>query len=229
MINGRRIHHLSYKGMKWEGICINGIPVGYGVLYDENNKIIYRGYMYGLIKKCSGTVYSPDTQGVKHTGEFCNNERCGYGELYNKENEQVYAGEWKHDLPQQPNLPEYYMEYYSFNSSCQEITITDMNIPEYNWSFKINCFEELKRISIANHFLNHVQYFEISKCNKLETVVITNESDNMMETDVSEVRKRNSSKFTITDCLNLMSIRFYDNCCQYFTSCELSRMKRELN
>lgn len=229
MINGRRIHHLNNKRMKRKGIFINGEPVGFGVLYDENNQIIYRGYMYGLIKICSGTVYSPDTQGVKHTGKLYNNERCGYGELYNNENEQVNAGEWDHGLPQQPSLHKYYIKYYSFNSHCQEITITDMNIPEYFWSFKINCFINLKRISIANHILNHVQYFEICECKKLEAVVITNESDNTMETDVSEVRKRNSSKFTITDCSNLMSISFNNNCCQYFTSCEFSRMKRELN
>ena len=59
--------------------------------------------------------------------------------------------------------------------------------------------------------------------------MITNEFVNMMETDVSEVRKRNSSKFTITDCSILMSISFNDDYCQYFTSCELSSMKRELN
>ena len=61
MINGRRIHHLNNKGMKWEGMCIYGKPVGFGMLYDENNQIIYKGYVNGLIKIFSGTVYNPDT------------------------------------------------------------------------------------------------------------------------------------------------------------------------
>ena len=217
MSNGRRIHHFNNKGMKSEGM-----------LYDENNQIIYKDNVNGLIKICSGTVYNPDTEGVKYTGGFCNNERCGYGKLYNKENKQVYAGECDHDLPQQPNLLEYCMKYDLFNSYCQEINITDMKIDEDNWSFRIINFENLERVCIDNFILNHVQCFKISRCNKLKSVKITGEYDKEMENDKSDGNIRNKENFTIKDCLNMTNIHFDSNSCQHFTSFELSSMKRQL-
>ena len=222
MSNGRRIHHFNNKGMKSEGMCIYGKPVGFGMLYNENNQIIYKGYVNGLIKICSGTVYNPDTEGVKYTGGFCNNERCGYGKLYNKENKQVYAGEWDHDLPLQRSLLEYCMKYDLFNSYCQEINITDMKIDEDNWSFRIINFENLERVCIDNFVLNYVQCFEISRCNKLKSVEITGEYDK------SDGNIRNKENFTIKDCLNMTNIHFDSNSCQYFTSFVLSSMKRQL-
>ena len=97
-----------------------------------------------------------------------------------------------------------------------------MKINEYNWSFRIINFENLETVCIDNFVLNHVQYFEISHCNKLKSVEITGEYDK------SDGNIRNKENFTIKDCLNMTNIHFDSNSCQQFTSFVLSSMKRQL-
>ena len=46
--------------------------------------------------------------------------------------------------------------------------------------------------------------------------------------DKSDKNIRNKDGFTIKDCLNMTNIHFDSNSCQYFTSFELSSMKRQL-
>ena len=45
---------LSDEGDRWEGGCLNGEPIGNGILFDGNNRIVYKGLVYDGKKVCYG-------------------------------------------------------------------------------------------------------------------------------------------------------------------------------
>ena len=98
-LHRKSILDLNENGFRWEGDCLNGYPFGYGSIYNGNNELIYKGFVYEGMKVCFGIEYYGDIGKVEYCGTYYKNDRCGYGRVYDKKNELVYEGEWYENHP----------------------------------------------------------------------------------------------------------------------------------
>ena len=90
---------LDASGRRWEGGVENGIPFGYGILYDEEGRKEYEGFMVNGCRHYYGSKYYANTNQLKYCGYYCHDKRFGKGTLW-KRNESVdYEGEWWNDKP----------------------------------------------------------------------------------------------------------------------------------
>ena len=90
---------LSDVGDRWEGGCVNGLPFGYGCMYNSKNIVLYRGFVFDGMKVCYGSVFYDDCGIAEYVGGFYQNNRFGYGKLYSKKSELLYEGEWNDNNP----------------------------------------------------------------------------------------------------------------------------------
>ena len=90
---------LNENGERWEGSSLEGVPFGYGCIYNEDNNIIYQGFMLGGKKVCFGREFYGDNGLIEYEGDYYNNMRYGNGKLYNKKGELIYGGEWSLNNP----------------------------------------------------------------------------------------------------------------------------------
>ena len=86
---------ISDSGMRWEGNTLRGEPFQYGCYYDENNQLVYSGFIFEKKKVCYGTEYYSDTSMIEYCGTFYNGLRHGQGCLYDKEGKVMYEGIWR--------------------------------------------------------------------------------------------------------------------------------------
>ena len=94
-----RIEHnllldLNDEGERWEGDVLNGKPCGWGVLYDNENRIAYEGFRVGNVNVCYGTRYYSDIGVIEYKGELLCGKRWGRGIQYDRNGKVVYDGEW---------------------------------------------------------------------------------------------------------------------------------------
>ena len=58
---------LSENGDRWEGVSLNGNPFGYGCVYDSDNQLIYKGFVFEGMKVCYENVFYGDTGIIEDT------------------------------------------------------------------------------------------------------------------------------------------------------------------
>ena len=90
---------LNENGDRWEGDSLNGIPFGYGCEYNSENQLIYKGFVFEVMKVCYGVEMYKDIGIVEYEGGFYKGKRYGNGKLYDKKNVLIYEGEWANNNP----------------------------------------------------------------------------------------------------------------------------------
>ena len=93
----KEILDTSGFGDRWEGPILNGMPLGWGLRYDQNGELTYEGFSVFGICSLYGTEYDPVTHTVLYQGMLCDDCRCGRGVQYDKTGAVVYDGEWAGD------------------------------------------------------------------------------------------------------------------------------------
>jgi len=187
---------LNVNGKRWEGGMKNGKPFGYGVLYDEEGKKEYEGFMVDGVKVCYGIEYYSDIEWVKYRGCFYEGKRFGRGVLFGRNGIMEYNGLWKNDM------------VYSSHSSgstidnhTETVTIGDgvfSNRESFIPSFYMH---SLKRIVIGDKYFRKVRVFELDGLSELESVVIGRESFKIIGSE------RSDGSCRIVNCPKLKSIR----------------------
>ena len=188
---------LDVNGKRWEGGVKDGKPFGYGVLYDEEGKKEYEGFMVDGVKNCKGIEYYSDIGKVEYKGSFCDDKRFGRGVLYDRNGLVEYNGLWKNDEPysnlHDNNIIDNTTESVNihYNSYSNEKTLI---LPFFLCS--------LKRIVIGDRCFRKVRVFELDGLGELESVVVGRESFN-----ISDYNERNDGSCQIVNCPKLKSIQ----------------------
>ena len=81
-IEDRSIIDISENGNRWEGNAFLSMPFGWGKLLDENNSILYEGFMFDKVYMGYGTAYHTNSNKIYYQGYFCNGQTHGYGKFY---------------------------------------------------------------------------------------------------------------------------------------------------
>ena len=82
---------LSADGRRWEGGMKNGRPYGYEMLYNEEGRKEYEGFMDG-VKTCNGIDYDEDIERPVYAGSYYQDKRFEKGILYDRHGSVEYAG-----------------------------------------------------------------------------------------------------------------------------------------
>lgn len=197
---------ITYDGKRWEGYSFNAMPCGFGSLYNENNILVYKGFLLGEEKVCWGSDFYVDCGKVEYCGTFLNGIRHGYGCLYDKEGSLVYKGLWSLG---KPGSYSYTVFDYSEDDSVISNTLTSLSIGN-------NCFNTFKEIRILDYiFLNHIEIgdnsfknvsiFEICNCNMLQRLIIGYNSFNQTY-DINPDECKENGTVSIVNCQSLCGI-----------------------
>ena len=195
---------LDVNGKRWEGGVKNGKPFGYGVLYDEEGKKEYEGFMVDGRKVCYGIEYYNDIERIEYEGCFYEGKRFGRGVLYDRNGIMEYNGLWKNDEPYSPNSND-----STIDNHTETVTISNgvfNNREPFIPSFYMH---SLKRIVIGEGCFGNVRVFELDGLDELESVVIGERSFRISE------KERSNGSCQIVNCPKLKSIQignrsFYD-------------------
>ena len=195
---------LDSNGRRWEGGLRNGKPFGYGVLYDEEGRKEYEGFMMNDARACYGKEYYKDTERFEYEGLYYNGKRFGKGVLYDRNGVVEYDGLWMSD---KPYSPESNNEAVSNHSEC--LNIQDDTRKKDNSFFLSPWLGALKRITIGDKCYQYVQSFVIDGLNSLESIEIS--YDSFVRWDPQDDYKgshQNNSFCRIVNCRNLKTICF---------------------
>ena len=204
---------LDVNGKRWEGEVRDGKLFGYGVMYDEEGKKEYEGFMVDGVKVCYGIEYYSDTEWVKYRGCFYEGKRFGKGVLYSRNGMIDYNGLWK-------NNKSYCDQFDGKTIDChtESVSINDGSFNEVK-SFILHSFlHSLKRIVIGDRCFGKVRVVELDGLDELESVVIGRESFMISSSE------RSDGSCRIMNCSKLKSIQIGYKAFEDYYSFELNNL-----
>ena len=157
---------LNENGTRWEGDSLNGSPFGYGSIYNSENQLIYKGFMFEGMKVCFGEEYYGDIGIVEYEGNYYKNMKNGYGKLYDKKNELVYEGEWLNDKSLKEECLKIDGKFCdnSIHFGINELIISDDCECSFSDLILIG-FNHLRLLEIGDNSLKNVNNVELSSMN----------------------------------------------------------------
>ena len=199
---------LDANGRRWEGGLRNGKPFGYGVLFSEEGRKEYDGFMFDGMKICYGVEYCNDVDRVNYKGSYYFNSRFGNGILYNRNGGVDYSGLWWNDEPYSPHVEGRIIDDHTESTAIPNDSFNMSN------SFSLNSFfHSLQRIVIGDSCFGMVRVFELDGLSELENVVIRNKSFTYAKTDdaIQYLGTRADGSYRIVNCPKLQSIKIGNN------------------
>lgn len=163
---------LNNKGDRWEGVCRNGAPFGYGCLFNEDNHVVYKGYMVYDEKVCFGEEYYNNGI-IEYQGTYMNGYRHGYGCLYDMNGKMIYEGKWA--FGQNDNfdvvIPNDYADDDSIHNLVCDLIVGNKCYRELN-ELKIINYPNLRVFRVGLRSFEHVKLVKLTDCEKLEILAI---------------------------------------------------------
>ena len=183
------------NGIRFEGSVFEGIPFGFGYLFDENGNKIYEGIMINWNRMGYGISYN-DKGMMEYEGYWCNDLRCGYGKSFDNEGNVIFEGNWYHGN----HADEYEGDGNDLNSEVKRLKLNDNCILN---DFDISLFLNLEELIIGNDCFSNANLFKIDGLNHLKSIKIGNNSF----TENRNSWENNSNRsFHILNCIKLESI-----------------------
>ena len=203
---------LDSTGRRWEGSVKNGMPFGYGVIYDEEGRKEYESFVMDGKKTCYGIEYDSDIDQPIYAGCYLNDERFGRGIAYDRNGNSEYDGVWKHGEPYSPEF-----DGTIVNTYTNAVSIPD-NAFEKVESFVLHrYFHSLNRIVVGNDCFKDTPLFDLSELTQLRSLEIGSDCCSFIKPlyDLNGV-------FRCSHCRQLRSIRIGNRSFYSYSSIELS-------
>ena len=194
---------IDVNGRRWEGGVKNGKPFGYGILYDEEGRKEFEGFMVDGRRVCYGMEFSSDIVRLMYHGCYCNGKRCGKGVLYDRNGVMEYDGVWKNDNPYAPELG-----WKTIDNHTESVEIPKNSLNEVKSVIFFSWLHSLKRIVIGKNCFGRVRIFELDGLIELESVEIESRSfANATSWDSVRNDNRPDGLCRIENCPKLKSIQ----------------------
>ena len=205
---------LNNIGSYWEGGVLNGCErCGYGREYNDENNLVFEGFMLGEKKVCHGKEYRGirgEKNGLVYEGGYVNSARDGFGRLYNLNGEIEYEGEWMDNHPlagiSEKNLvwengddlviPVLTEELSVIKGFYNDEALTTLHFPPL--------LNRLKKINIRSDCFKYVREFVVKGLDELEELEIACSSFRISH------ESREDGRCCITNCpkLRLLDIGY---------------------
>ena len=164
--------NLNDDGERWEGDVLDGIPYGWGVLYDSENRMAYEGFRLEEVNVCCGRSYYPDNGVIEYEGMIFEGKRWGRGVQYDRSGNTVFGGEWINDeqLNKRVVLKE---ENQSIPSCIEELIVSNYRCKGQEWSvLDLSFMPSLRLLQVGHNCFEKVKEVKLIGFNQLEKVVI---------------------------------------------------------
>ena len=204
---------LDTTGRRWEGSIMDSKPCGYGVLYDEENRVEYEGIMFGGRKTCFGKEYYSDINKLKYVGCYYDDDRCGKGILYTRDGTIDYDGMWVNNHYASSEFNGYVISSYT------ESVVIPNNLFSKIDSFALSSWAfSLKQMEIGDNCFGGVRFFSLDGLKQLESIVIRKECFRI------GIKEQMNGSCRIMNYPKLQSIHIGDNSFYNYHSFELKAL-----
>ena len=176
---------LESTGRRWEGGVLNGCECcGYGKEYNDENNLVFEGFVFGGKRVCYGKEYrgirnnNNGENGLIYEGGYWNGDRNGFGKLYNLHGDLEYKGEWVDNHPMNKLHDQSDClrngDDLLLSASIEELVIKDEVINDYTITSLhfSSLFIRLKKLEIGNKCFQNVRVFVLDGLENLESVKI---------------------------------------------------------
>lgn len=177
-------------------------PFGYGVLYNEEGKKEYEGFMVEKKKVIYGKEYFSDIEKVKYDGFFCDDKRCGRGVSFDRNGAVEYEGFWKNDKPYSGSF-----DGKSFDYRMETVEIPKQTLKTVGTLVFPLWMRSLKRLVTGKLCCDEVRFVGIEGLERLESVEIGEKSfTTNKEWYYDQARWTSDGLCRIADCPRLRSV-----------------------
>ena len=189
------------NGIRFEGSVFEGIPFGFGYLFDKNGNKIYEGIMINWNRMGYGISFN-DKGIIEYEGYWCNDLRFGYGKSFDNEGNVIFEGNWFNGN----QADEYLGDGNDLNIQVKRLKLNDNCILN---DFDISLFSNLEELIIGDNCFMNVNKFKIDGLSHLKSIKIGNNSFTRLKmNDKWDNKKANNTNrsFRILNCNELESI-----------------------
>ena len=212
---------LSVEGDRWEGDVLNGIPCGWGVLFDKNNERVYEGFRIDEKNVCYGRTYYSDISRVEYEGEWCDGGRWGRGVQYDRNGVVVYDGEWLNDAPLEKRI-EVTSVTVLLHNHVEELRVIDWCCNEEGLKeLDLSGFVNLRELKVGNECFENVEEVRLIGLNELESVEIGMNSFTKKKNSWGNDPNRH---FYLKNCPKLKSLKIGLYSFSDYTVCEIENV-----
>ena len=212
---------LSVEGDRWEGDVLDGIPCGWGVVYDKNNERVYEGFRIDEKNACYGRTYYSDISRLEYEGEWCDGMRWGRGVQYDRNGVVVYDGEWLNDAPLEKRvevtsanvlLHNHVEELCVIDGCCNGSDLTELDL---------RGFVNLRELKVGNKCFENVNEVKLIELSSLKSVEIGMNSFTKAKNSYGNNPNRH---FYLKNCPKLRSLKMGHHSFSDYTVCEIENV-----
>lgn len=211
---------LNADGRRWEGGVKDGKPYGYGVLYNEEGRKEYEGFMMDTCRFCYGIEYYSDIERVRYEGGFYNDKQFGPGTLFDRNGSVESDGLWKdgklYSSPTSKKIIDNQMERLNYPHG----------LLKYNYFFSFPFWlHRLKQMVVDSCNFESIRFFEMDGLQSLESIFI-DECCFIYSGDTAEMENhfRPHGCFRIVNCPKLQTIDIGDYSFSEYYSFEMDNL-----
>lgn len=211
------------NGGRWEGGVKDGKAFGFGVLYNEEGRKKYEGFLWNEKKNGWGCLYRDDVELVEYRGCFYDDKKWGYGVELSEAGDVSYSGYWMNDKKYPKEIKERALEI-----STQQKEVSLCCSPDV-YSFELDKWiRNLEKLVIKDMSFQEVALFSLDGLPELKTVEIGNvcfsESRDYSAKEKCDSQldnRKKDSSYRIINCPSLSSIVIGDYSFYDYSSFEL--------
>ena len=219
-IEHAKVLDLSDDGERWEGDVLYGVPYGWGVYYDSENRMVYEGFRLGDVNVCYGTQYYADIQKVEYEGGWCEGRRWGRGVQYDRNGKTVFEGEWINDGPLSKRVTPN-EENRLLHNCIEELIVIDESCNGPEWSvLDLSFMSHLRLFQVGDKCFRYVEKVKLIGLSQLEIVVIGNFSFTEQGSFPSYDASR---RFQLKNCARLRQLKIGLRSFSDYSVCEIEK------
>ena len=217
-IEHAKVLDLSDDGERWEGDVLYGVPYGWGVYYDSENRMAYEGFRIGDVNVCYGTQYYSDIRKVEYEGGWCEGRRWGRGVQYDRNGKTVFEGEWINDGPLSKRVTPN-EENRLLHNCIEELIVIDESCNGPEWSvLDLSFMSHLRLFQVGDKCFRYVERVKLIGLSQLEIVVIGNFSFTEQGSFPSYDASR---RFQLKNCARLRQLKIGLRSFSDYSVCEI--------
>ena len=171
-VEHHQILDMGDEGDRWEGDVLKDKPCGWGILYDKEGRMAYKGFRIGEVNVCWGCKYYADIEKIEYEGEWYSGMRWGLGIQFDRHGAVMYCGRWVNDQPIEERVvitPGNEL----FHSHVKELIVSDECCNDKKWRvLSMEGFLHLTRLRVGNNCFKNVEVVDLIGLRALKTVAI---------------------------------------------------------
>ena len=213
-VKHNEIVDLSVEGDRWEGDALNDEACGWGVLYDEEGRMVYEGFRIGEVNACYGRAYYVDIGVIEYEGEWCDGVRWGRGVQYDRKGNAVYDGEWLNNERQCKKRVVMSDEHVVLHNRIEELVVSDGCCNGGEWeNLDLSLITCLKSLRVGDDCFESAHVVTLIGLEQLRSVVIG--------ANCFLGHGDSGSRFCVKDCPQLKILKMGFKAFYTYTACEI--------